>query len=324
MKKIFVINGVARSGKDTFVDIVSNRVYSVKNISTVTDIKEIATKHFGYCESRKNDRDRKFLSDLKELTSWYCDFSFAKTVDSIEKSCNKIFFIHCREPRNIDRFKNYFTDKEKYSFKTIMITRNTVNTPNNMSDNGVNDYVYDYYIENNGSLDEYEEKVAKFAFVNIVNNNNDVTLDTLLTKKLDKIPYLGNISVTVDYDKTLTRKDVRKYVKNLISLGVDVWILTRRYSDLQAHNYPQNPSNFDLWNTVSNIGLPKHKVIFTCMENKSNYLSKTDVLWHLDDMLEEDISTRLSELGSKTKCISVTKSGTWRQKCNNLILKRLC
>ena len=70
--KVVIINGRERSGKDTFVDICSI-VNNGKVISTsmVDGTKELARK-IGW-DGSKEPRDRKFLSDLKDLLDEYKD-----------------------------------------------------------------------------------------------------------------------------------------------------------------------------------------------------------------------------------------------------------
>ena len=53
--------------------------------------------------------------------------------------------------------------------------------------------------------------------------------------------------VTFDFDGTLSRADVQEYALELISKGVDVWVVTSRYDELQKHRYQINPTNDDLW-----------------------------------------------------------------------------
>lgn len=72
-KQIFVINGTGGAGKDTFVKMVSRQMdkmsnyAAVINVSSVDRIKE-AAKIIGW-NGGKEEKDRKFLSDLKELSS---------------------------------------------------------------------------------------------------------------------------------------------------------------------------------------------------------------------------------------------------------------
>ena len=46
--------------------------------------------------------------------------------------------------------------------------------------------------------------------------------------------------VTFDFDGTLSRNDVQEYALELMSKGVDVWVVTSRYDELHKHRYQIN------------------------------------------------------------------------------------
>ena len=159
MKKIYITNGMARCGKDTFAGFLGGIVPTHK-YSSVTRIKEIA-KGCGW-DGGKTEKDRKFLSDLKELTTTYSDLAFNDIKATVEwfmsKSPCSVLLIDIREPREIHRAK------KEFGAKTILIARDDIPfISTNMADAGVFDYEYDYIIENNGTLDEFREAVLKFA-----------------------------------------------------------------------------------------------------------------------------------------------------------------
>ena len=94
----------------------------------------------------KSEKDRKFLSDLKRLTTNYNDFSFDSIKNAVyqfENSNKEILFIHIRESEEIERAANAF------SAKTLLIKRvGLENIITNYSDANVDNYPYDYIIEN--------------------------------------------------------------------------------------------------------------------------------------------------------------------------------
>ena len=66
--KVVVINGAMTSGKDTFCEFCKDyRGNYIASISTVDYIKEIAS-NVGW-DGKKTPEARKFLSDLKDLTT---------------------------------------------------------------------------------------------------------------------------------------------------------------------------------------------------------------------------------------------------------------
>lgn len=158
-KKIFVINGIATSGKDTFVELVSEFV-PTKNISSVDKIKEIA-RLIGWDGESKTEKDRKFLSDLKLLTSKYCDMPFQymkEQVENFNNSKDLCLFLHIREPEEIERAV------KEFNAKTILITRYSVAPiTSNTSDANINNYKYDYEITNNGTLENFKRMAEYFV-----------------------------------------------------------------------------------------------------------------------------------------------------------------
>ncbi len=165
-KQVFVINGSGGVGKDTFVDLVTielndmvKKFHTVTNFSSVDRVKEIA-KEIGW-NGKKTEKDRKFLSDLKILTSQYCDMPFQsmkEKVNEFKTDKEKIFmFLHIREPEEIAR------SVKAFNAKTILIRRNSVkHITSNMADENVFNYNYDFVIDNDGTIEEFKEKAKAF------------------------------------------------------------------------------------------------------------------------------------------------------------------
>ena len=107
MKQVIIINGNAKSKKDTFVyfckKYCKNMDIKVYNFSTVDKVKKVAKK-LGW-DGQKTDEARKFLADMKRIWTNYNNGPFDSTIKRIEKKITdkSIFFIHCREPK---KFKN--------------------------------------------------------------------------------------------------------------------------------------------------------------------------------------------------------------------------
>lgn len=158
-KQIFITNGMARCGKDTFA-MLMNEIIPTYKYSSIDKVKEIAAK-CGW-DGKKEERDRKFLSDLKLLTTEYNDMPF----HAIEKKVNKfrekdkydVMLIDIREPEEIEKAKKAF------DAKTILIKNNRVeNIESNMADANVYNYDYDFVVENNGTLDDFRREVKEFC-----------------------------------------------------------------------------------------------------------------------------------------------------------------
>jgi len=161
MNQNFVINGVARSGKNTFVDIVNlylksqGSVVEVRDISSVDRVKEAAIT-LGW-NGIKDDKGRRFLSDLKILSTDSYDgpMNYMKIIAEMESG---IKFFHIREPEEIAKFVSEFPDT-----RTICINRKGIDVPNNAADQNVDLHDYDHYIDNNGTLEDFTKAAIEFT-----------------------------------------------------------------------------------------------------------------------------------------------------------------
>ena len=168
--KIVIINGTGGAGKDTFVTMCKDILGTeyVYNISTVDFVKEVATL-CGW-DGTKTPKNRKFLSDLKDLLTEWDDIPLKKVVANVTACAayaedsstidESIVFIHCREPKEIEKLVHQFKDYAT----TLLIRRDVAEavTQINHADNDVLNYPYDYAIDNNGSLSALRAKAAMF------------------------------------------------------------------------------------------------------------------------------------------------------------------
>lgn len=103
-KLTIVINGVGGSGKDTLISLLEEH-YKVKNISSITPIKEFA-KIMGW-QGEKTDKARKFLADLKALLTDYNNYPTNYILQEQQmflSSDEQVLFVHIREPQEIAKF----------------------------------------------------------------------------------------------------------------------------------------------------------------------------------------------------------------------------
>lgn len=164
--KVIVINGYPRAGKDTFVKFCQDVLgtFRCRNLSTIDCIKKNA-RYFGYL-GEKTPEARRFLAKLKDITSEYNDFSYKYIKkqlyyiqDQESPHCKIVVFIHCREPKEIDRFV------EDYNATTVLIKNKRVEDHgySNAADANIELYKYDVIILNNNSLDDL--KLAAETFI---------------------------------------------------------------------------------------------------------------------------------------------------------------
>ena len=96
-QRIFIINGSGGVGKDTFVELFTKHYGEEKvwNYSSVDKVKRIA-KEIGWTGT-KTEKDRKFLSDLKLLTTEYNDMpmeDLKEKVKEFRSSQAEMLFLH--------------------------------------------------------------------------------------------------------------------------------------------------------------------------------------------------------------------------------------
>ena len=163
--KVIIINGHAESGKSTFVEMCKSypdvNVYEFSMIDAAKEMAEI----IGWDESQKSPRDRKFLSDLKDLVDIYNDGSYQYVKFNLDNLYeyrdayqNLIVFIHAREPEDIERFV------KEYNAKTLVIRRKFVEDQgaSNHADANWWQYTYDYAVSNNGQLEHLKKNSENF------------------------------------------------------------------------------------------------------------------------------------------------------------------
>lgn len=158
-KSIVIINGTGGSGKDTFVSFCGEFA-KVLNVSAVDKVKEAASILVGW-NGEKDEKARKLLVDLKQLSVKYNDAptKYIKSrADEFEKSEDEIMFIHIREADEIIK------SQKLLGAKTLLITNPRVSLiTSNDSDGKVNEFIYDYYISNDSTLDDLKAKAEEFV-----------------------------------------------------------------------------------------------------------------------------------------------------------------
>ena len=169
--RIVIVNGRPGVGKTTFENICSEILGKnfCKQRSSIDAIKEIA-KQCGW-NGEKTLKDRKFLSDLKELLVNYNNLplqdiklfiykweNLLESENPYDKLKFHVLFVDIREPKNIKEFK------DKLHAITLLIRRpgDDEIEVSNQSDEEVFNYDYDYIIYNNGNLEDLHNKAAEF------------------------------------------------------------------------------------------------------------------------------------------------------------------
>lgn len=161
MKKVFITNGSAENGKDSFAEFVGKYIstYKYSSIDLVKEMFEVV----GVSKKEKTEKKRRLWSDGKDLLTEYDDIPF-KDVTSIvtdfknNKIEAEVLLIDIREPEEIARAV------ETFGAETILIRNpNAIKIESNHADRDVENYKYDYIIENDGTLEQLEMAAKLFV-----------------------------------------------------------------------------------------------------------------------------------------------------------------
>ena len=165
MKKVYVNTGSARSGKDTFAEFLSKYI-PVFKYSSIDLVKEMF-ETVGISKDNKTEKKRKLWSDGKDILTQYDDIPF-KDIASIvtdfknNKIETEVLLIDIREPEEIARAV------ETFGAETILVRKpDAKKIESNHADRDVENYEYDYIIENDGTLEQIE-RVAKLFICDVI------------------------------------------------------------------------------------------------------------------------------------------------------------
>ena len=161
-KLLVIINGAARSGKNTFTDFAQLELFQLnvtsKLISSVDSVKQAALL-LGW-DGAKDERGRSFLCLLKGISADYYDGPYLEICREFESMREEILFVMVREPAEIKKLVDTFGNQ----CLTVLIRRPGTNgVYNNHADENVEGWSYGYGINNIGDLEDLERSAALFA-----------------------------------------------------------------------------------------------------------------------------------------------------------------
>lgn len=176
-KLVIIINGKGGCGKDSLIEGLKG-FFSVRNISSIDPIKKIARKN-GW-NGNKDNRSRKFLSDLKEAFTNFNDLPYKYLKRETRRFLmfdETVMFVHIRESSNIDKYREYLKNNKIRSI-TLLVKRDITDDRDygNRSDDSVDNYDYSYVFHNEENLSKSIENFRRFVI--------DVYIFELKTQKV--------------------------------------------------------------------------------------------------------------------------------------------
>lgn len=165
MPTIFVLNGQGKAGKDTFAKFAMHYLNKEHRMLTAVissvDMVKIFGQKLGW-DGVKDEKGRKFLSDLKELSTRY-NGPMKYMAEYIETCGAHVVFVHIREPEEIKKLVDRYP-----SAITVLLNRGKSLKLGNISDDDVENYVYDHYIENNDTEQQLEKKAKELMNLTVI------------------------------------------------------------------------------------------------------------------------------------------------------------
>ena len=155
MNRYVIINGAGGVGKDEFVKKCGIFNENVVNMSTIEFVKKIALS-CGW-DGKKDERGRRFLSDLKDALTRYDNIPIKYILESLRNYSNSVIFIHCREPDEIQKLKETLGARS-----LLVVNKNVPRVETNHADRCVFNCEYDYVVDNSGTLGELIENAQIF------------------------------------------------------------------------------------------------------------------------------------------------------------------
>jgi len=161
--KIFYVNGVSRSGKDTFINtVMSYKHIDAKHISTVDSVKLIAKERFGW-DGVKDEKGKMLLVTLRSAWGAYNEGPInevARVVRDAISSHTDVVFVQSRE------FPEFIKMQARFGGETILVERPDAEigpTEKIFLDMVPSRYMYDHYLFNAGTLDKWKTLSETFA-----------------------------------------------------------------------------------------------------------------------------------------------------------------
>lgn len=169
--QLYLVNGYAGAGKDTFVNFCLEELGPFGyEFSTVDPIKRMAIE-YGW-NGEKDEISRDSLAAIKKIIDTWLDgseASIAKEICYLQseqdyyglRPGSLVLFVYLREINNIKKIvknlnaKTIFVSRDQKSCEKAAFT--------NEADKNVENYSYDFYIENNGTLEELKQLAQTFV-----------------------------------------------------------------------------------------------------------------------------------------------------------------
>ena len=175
--KLLAISGQARHGKDTVATIIEQELQALHNkvfITHYADLLKYICKTFCGWNGNKDEEGRQLLQYVgtnlvrKKKPDFWVDF-MSDILDIFQEKWDYVIISDARFPNEIDNLRNKGFDVThlrvmRQNFKSSL-TEEQLNHP---SETALNNIKPDFYIHNDGSIEDLEKTVIKWIKENLI------------------------------------------------------------------------------------------------------------------------------------------------------------
>lgn len=170
MKHLVIVNGYPRVGKDTFIELCRTKLFEQgimnKNVSMIDETIAMIRSHSAMSDfaiNSKSPEDRKLMATVHKALLDFGNGPIEALFSRFGNTEGDAFvgFTCCREPETIERLMTHAI-QSGWKVSTVMVHRTTNEPIVTDADRHVNDYTYDSYIFNTGTIEQLDELVDQF------------------------------------------------------------------------------------------------------------------------------------------------------------------
>lgn len=181
---VFLVGGVAGSGKSSFIKMCSSYLSDVYELSTIDPVKDVvkfmSSKEvpvrdiYGQGEplseaiNLKNESYRTLLSKIKQLWVDFNDGPNNITIYAVQDVAKQygtsLIFVNVREPAQFDHLTARLeSDPYNMIVMSVRVDRNSVTEGMNSSDSSTVNYNYDITIDNRTTIEDLDQATKVFC-----------------------------------------------------------------------------------------------------------------------------------------------------------------
>lgn len=165
IRKIILLSGRAEAGKNTMADLIADHLDNTVNIAYADRLKDVCIRYFNW-DGNKDEKGRTLLQRIgtdvvRNKIPYFWVREVAQLIEVFEDEFDCITISDVRFPNEIQYMKNLFGDK----VVTVKVIRDnyvsslTEEQKNHPSETSLDNYIFDYYINNDSDLFNLNIKV---------------------------------------------------------------------------------------------------------------------------------------------------------------------